>query len=228
MKAAIPTFLPLSALLLVLSIAGGAQQMPAVPNTGDPRVGLKPGLHDAGQAARNLELVSSLPKPEGFYDPKAPGGTPVPPERPERESNASASEGERTGAAEAAGGESGRGASAANAALAAGLNFANSDLAFSANHVFMGNFNGFNTYDIERPNRPKLLASIVCPGGQGDVSVHGHLLFMSVEQTRGRLDCGTGGVQETVSAERFRGIRIFDITDLSKTKQIADIPPCRG
>jgi hypothetical protein len=227
MKALLARFLSLSALLIVLGVSGDAQQIPAAPNTNDPRVGLKPGLHDAGQAARNLELVASLPKPEGFFDPKAPAGVAVPPERPERESNAS--EGDRSGReGGAASAEAQAPETPAMRALGAGLAFANSDLAFSANHVFMGNFNGFNTYDIERPNRPKLTASIVCPGGQGDVSVHGHLLFMSVEQTRGRIDCGTGGVQETVSRERFRGIRIFDISDLSKPKQIAAIQTCRG
>src|SRR5206468_12157244 len=108
------------------------------------------------------------------------------------------------------------------------LGFANSDLAFSGNHVFMGSFHGFTTYDIERPSKPKLSASTVCPGGQGDVSVHGNLLFMSVEQTLGRLDCGTQGVTTPVSAERFRGIRIFDISDISKPKQIAAVQTCRG
>src|SRR5437867_7141283 len=214
--------------LLSVVISGGAQQSPAAPSTNDPRVGLKAGLRDAGQAARNMELIASLPKPEGFFDPKAPGGIPTPPERPDREGAAAAGEAER------AGGDPNR--STGDAApetpamrtLVAGLNFANSDLAFSANHLFMGNFNGFNTYDIERPSRPKLLASIVCPGGQGDVSVHGHLLFMSVEQTRGRIDCGTGGVQTPVSAERFRGVRIFDISDMSKPRQVAAVQTCRG
>ena len=60
------------------------------------------------------------------------------------------------------------------------------------------------------------------------MSVHGNLLIMSVEQTRGRLDCGTQGVQEPVSAERFRGIRIFDITDMRKPKQVAAVQTCRG
>ena len=69
---------------------------------------------------------------------------------------------------------------------------------------------------------------MVCPGGQGDVSVYGNLLFMSVEQTRGRLDCGTQGVPTPVSAERFRGVRIFDITDLNKPKQVAAVQTCRG
>ena len=101
---------------------------------------------------------------------------------------------------------------------ASGLNFANSDLAFSGSLVFIGNFNGFNSYDIETAKKPQLFASVVCPGGQGDVSVHGNLLFMSVEQTRGRIDCGTQGVPETVSAERFRGVRIFDISDPRKPK----------
>src|SRR5206468_5469354 len=108
------------------------------------------------------------------------------------------------------------------------LAFANSDLAFQGTHLFMGSFHGYNTYDIERPTKPKLAASIVCPGGQGDVSIHGTLLFMSVEQTRGRLDCGTQGVATPVSAERFRGVRIFDISDLSKPKQVAAVQTCRG
>src|SRR5690606_34007927 len=109
-----------------------------------------------------------------------------------------------------------------------GLNFANSDLAFSGTHLFIGNFNGFNIYDVANPRAPKLVTSVVCPGGQGDVSVHGNLLFMSVEQTRGRLDCGTGGVDAPVSAERFRGVRIFDISDIRTPKQVAAVQTCRG
>jgi len=182
---------------------GGAQQ---ASSTNDPRVGLKPGLHDAGEAARNIERVATMPKPGGFFDPKAPGGAAIPPERdpslpPEPP---------------------------APGVMDPVVAFANSDLAFSGHHLFIGSFHGFNTYDIERPNRPKLLASIVCPGGQGDVSVHGNLLIMSVEQTRGRLDCGTQGVQTPVSGERFRGVRIFDITDLTKPKQLAAVQTCRG
>ena len=108
------------------------------------------------------------------------------------------------------------------------LGFAFSDLAFQGDHLFFGSFHGFNTYDIEDPKKARLVASVVCPGGQGDVSVHGNLLIMSVEQTRGRLDCGTQGVQDPVSAERFRGIRIFDITDVRKPKQVAAVQTCRG
>jgi hypothetical protein len=94
--------------------------------------------------------------------------------------------------------------------------------------MFLGSFNGFNTYDIETPKKPRLMASVVCPGGQGDMSVHGNLLFMSVEQTRGRVDCGTQGVTETSSPERFRGVRIFDISDITRPKQIAAVQTCRG
>jgi len=187
--------------------AVSAQQAPAAKN--DPRIGLKPGLKDAGEAAKNLEKIATLFKPDGFFDPKAPGGIANPPERdpnaPPPDPNAPP-----------------------DPRFANFLSFANSDLAFSGTHLFMGNFNGFNTYDIERPGKPKLSASIVCPGGQGDVSVHGNLLFMSVEQTRGRLDCGTQGVQEKVSAERFRGVRIFDISDMKKPRQVAAIQTCRG
>ncbi|MEZ5319149.1 MAG: hypothetical protein R2752_17245 [Vicinamibacterales bacterium] len=148
----------------------------------DARVGLKPGHEDAGQAAKNLELVAHLPKPAAFDDPTGQGS----------------------------------------------LNFANSDIAFKDRTLFLGNFHGFNFYDIEDPRRPRLRVSVQCPGGQGDLSVYGNLLFMSVEQTRGRLDCGTEGVPDPVSPERFRGVRIFDISDLDHPRQVAAVQTCRG
>jgi hypothetical protein len=202
-----------TALLLAMPIAGGAQSKAA-----DPRVGLKPGLRDAGEASRNMERIASLPKPEGFFDPKSPAGVPTP---PERERNANAGDGAESAAA-------GTAAPPPDPAAQNRLSFSNSDIAFSGNHLFLGNYHGFNAYDVESGKNPRLIASIVCPGGQGDVSVHGNLLFMSVEQTRGRLDCGTQGVIETVSAERFRGIRVFDITDLRKPRQVAAVQTCRG
>jgi hypothetical protein len=199
---------------IAAAIEGGAQSRPAA----DPRIGLKAGLRDAGQAARNMELVASLPRPEGFFDPKAPAGNPTPPEAPPTP--------EPPPGAPAA--EPSPAAAAVNQAVANALSYSNSDLAFNGHHVFVGNFHGFNTYDIENARNPRLLASVVCPGGQGDVSVYGHLLFMSVEQTRGRIDCGTQGIQDAVSRERFRGIRIFDITDIRKPRQIAAVQTCRG
>jgi hypothetical protein len=188
----------------------GAQEQPAATSN-DPRVGLKAGFRDAGVAARHMEHIANLPKPEGFFDPTMPAGAITPPERPpgtprpEQPANATPP-----------------------APPPPGSGFTNSDLAFRGNHVIVGNYHGFNTYDIENARRPRLLASVVCPGGQGDVSVHGNLLFMSVEQTRGRLDCGVGGVPVPVSTERFRGVRIFDISDLQKPKQVAAVQTCRG
>ena len=82
-------------------------------------------------------------------------------------------------------------------------------MAFAGDVMVAGNYHGFNVYRLaDEGGRPELLSSVVCPGGQGDVSIVGDLLIMSVEQTRGRLDCGLEGVSEDVSAERFRGIRI--------------------
>ncbi len=106
--------------------------------------------------------------------------------------------------------------------------FSNTDLAFSGNHVFVGNYHGFTVYDISDPRSPRLRTSVVCPGGQGDISVHDNLLFLSVEQTRGRVDCGVQGVADTVSAERFRGVRIFDISNLDNPRQVAAVQTCRG
>jgi LVIVD repeat len=202
----------LSAFVLSAAIAG-AQQPPANGASSDPRVGLKPGLKDAGVAASHMELIASLPKPRGFFDPKVPGGEPTEPERdpkPEEDEDAPPKPGAKPRPERAT------------------LNFANSDLAFSGNHLFVGNFNGFNIYDISNPKKPSLITSVVCPGGQGDVSIHGNLLVMSVEQTRGRIDCGVQGVKDAVSTERFRGIRVFDISDIKKPKQVAIVQTCRG
>ncbi len=175
------------------------------PSTTDPRANLKAGFKDAAVAAWNMELTANLPKPEGFFDPAASAGSVSPPPLapgatapPRTPPNPNA------------------------------LSFTNSDLAFSGNHVVVGNYHGFNTYNIERANKPRLIASVVCPGGQGDVSIWGNLLFMSVEQTRGRVDCGLQGVVAPVSNERFRGVRIFDITDLKNPKQVAAVQTCRG
>ena len=120
-------------------LVGVAQQKPPDPN--DPRVGLEPGLYDAGVAARHMELTATLPRPKGFFDPREFAGDAMPPAgappRPPRPPG--------------------------------GLDFANSDLAFAGTHLWVGNFNGLNLYDIETARRPRLLASIVCPGGQRDV-----------------------------------------------------------
>ena len=179
----------------------------------DPRVQLAAGIDDAGQASWNMALIATRPKPEGFYDPHTPAGRPVPAEPPpnsesteQDEQNEDEDEPERSGL----------------------LNFANTDLAFAGDMVFEGNYHGFSTYRVEVPGSPQLVSSVVCPGGQGDVSVIGNLLIMSVEQTRGRLDCGLQGVAEPVSEARFRGIRIFDISDMRMPRQVAAVQTCRG
>ncbi len=220
MRSVVRSVLHLSVSVVLAAIAAASEQdqRPSRPAAGaaDPRVGLKPGFNDAGVAARNLELVVAVPKPEGFFDPKAPGGEPLPPERkPEEEEEEEKEEPKKEDPAE-------------EARRSSFLNFANSDLAFSGDRLFVGNFHGFNTYNIEDPTTPQHMVSVVCPGGQGDVSVLGNLLFMSVEQTRGRLDCGVQGVNEPASAERFRGIRIFDISDVRMPKQVAAVQTCRG
>ncbi len=109
-----------------------------------------------------------------------------------------------------------------------GAGFSNTDLAFQGNYLFQGNYNGFQVYDISDPGNIELHVAVVCPGGQGDVSIYGDLLFMSAQETRGRLDCGTEGVQDSVSVERFRGVRIFDLSNLEAPRQVAAVQTCRG
>jgi hypothetical protein len=221
----------------------------------DPRVGLKPGLYDAGEAASGLERITSLAKPDGFSaEHNATATTAAPPPPP---AAAAGAEGAATPAEGAAAGRGGRGPQLP----AMNLGSTNSDLAFSGNHVFVGNYNGINTYDIDNPKQIKLRTSLLCPGGQGDVSVYGHLLFMSAEATNGRIDCGTQGIplpagyvppppppppaptadgappapgggrgraMAPPSPDRFRGVRIFDISNIGSPKQVAAVQSCRG
>ena len=104
----------------------------------------------------------------------------------------------------------------------------NSDLAFRGNYVFQGNYNGFVVWDITNPAKPRLAKPFLCPASQSDVSVYGHLLFVSGEGMTGRLDCGPQGVPEAVSHDRLRGIRIFDATDVTNPKYLANVQTCRG
>src|SRR5262245_27424836 len=152
----------------------------AVVKAQDPRVGLKPGFRDAGTVAHNLEHVWTLPKPDGFFDPKSPAGPPAPPDRPDPPAGGAAApapEGNpATPPSQEAAGATDAAAAAANAARGAALNFANSDFAFTHDHLIIGNFHGFNTYNVEDHKKARLVVSVVCPGGQGDVSVYGNLL----------------------------------------------------
>jgi hypothetical protein len=150
---------------------GGASARAPSP---DPRVGLRAGLTDAGEAIWNLRVISETPPPAQF----------------------------------------------------AGVT--NSDLAFTGKYAIQGNYNGFQVWDIEDPRNPELTAAHICPASQSDVSVYGNLLFVSGEDLAARLDCGTQGVQDTVSSERLRGLRIFDISDIRNPRNVGNVQTCRG
>jgi hypothetical protein len=201
-------------------------------NPNDPRSSLSPGVYNAGEAAMGLKHLLLAKKPDAFQlgadnpdDPKVQKTL-----EQLRLGNIAKIPRERR-------------------LSIAGLAFANSDLAFRGNYLFQGNFYGVSIYDISSPGQAHLVTSLVCPGGQGDVSVYKNLLFMSVEMPNGRLDCGTQGFppdpqptpeQEaqmkkekkrpvpSAQADRFRGVRIFDISDIRKPRQVAAVQTCRG
>lgn len=201
----------------------GLQIAPPLPagmtgsNANDPRAKLSPGLFDAGETSLGIKHLMLLKKPDAFdlgtdpNDPRVdkalgamgiPKGAPIP---------------------------------APMKMPIAGLALANSDLAFQGNHLFLGNFYGINIYDLSDPAKAKLVTSMLCPGGQGDVSVHKNLLFMSVEMPNGRLDCGEQGFAPqtqpglpAAEKDRFRGVRIFDISDIRNPKQVGAVQTCRG
>ena len=106
--------------------------------------------------------------------------------------------------------------------------FLNSDIAFTGHYVIQGNFHGLQVWDMAQPSHPALVTTYVCPDAQNDVSVYRNLLFTSGEDFNGRLDCGTQGVPDSVSNDRLRGIRIFDISDIAHPKPITSVQTCRG
>jgi hypothetical protein len=103
-----------------------------------------------------------------------------------------------------------------------------SDLAFEGKYVLQGNYNGYEVWDISNPSKPVLTTGYSCPASQDDISVYGHLLFVSAEATNSRVDCGTGGAPGAVNKDRIRGVRIFDITDITHPKVITEVQTCRG
>ena len=184
-----------SALLLVVALSGGtgcssallrspsdSTDLSEFPPNPDPRVGLRAGWWDAGEAIWNLRVVSKTRPSEKFTNPSTPGDS----------------------------------------------RLTNSDLAFLGNYVFQGNYSGYQVWDISNPAKPTLRTAYVCPGSQSDVSVYRNLLFVSAEATNARTDCGMQGVTDTVSKERARGIRIFDITDVGRPRPLATVQTCRG
>ena len=219
----------------------------------DPRASLAAGLYDAEEAIWNLRKVAVLTKPPGFYDPANPAE--LPPERflptaVETTTDETVAEEQQTPVHQH--GEEGTDASddMITEAMAGAednaseddeteadetpyprsplLSFSNTDVAFRDDIMVAGSYHGFNIYALGDDGQPDLTASVVCPGGQGDVSIVDDLLIMSVEETRGRVDCGLEGVTDEISEERFRGLRIFDISDLTRPKQVGAVQTCRG
>lgn len=183
-------------------------------DTSDPRAKLSPGMYDAGEAAMGIKHLLLLKKPDAFEVGSDPDNPKV------QQTLSVLGIGDSSNIPKPL------------QLVFAQLAFANSDLAFQGNHLFMGNFYGVNIYDISNPAKTRLLTSMVCPGGQGDVSVYKNLLFMSVETPNGRLDCSQQGFPPeplpTAQKDRFRGVRIFDITDIRNPKQVAAVQTCRG
>jgi hypothetical protein len=207
---------------------------PALPpgmkgsDTSDPRAKLAPGLYNAGETSMGMKHLLLVKKPDAFQL----GATD--PDDPKVKKTIS-----QLGI-----GDISKLPKAVQLPIAQ-LAFANSDFAFQGSHLFLGNFYGVNIYDISDPANTALLTSMVCPGGQGDVSVYKNLLFMSVEMPNGRLDCGTQGFPPeppppateekekkrrlpAAQKDRFRGVRIFDISDIKNPKQVAAVQTCRG
>jgi len=167
-------------LVVGIACAYATPPAPAPAAKPDPRVGLKAGLNNAGEALSGMKVTAKAVSPPGF------------------------------------------------------LGITNSDLAFTGKYAIQGNYNGPVVWDISNPSNPVMVTAYTCPASQNDVSVYKNLMFISAEAFNGRLDCGTGGTgsapmgADSVSAARFRGVRVFDISDIKTPKLVANVQTCRG
>src|SRR6267142_4520953 len=193
----------------------------------DPRAKLTPGLYDAGEASMGIKHLTLVKKPGAFQLGASDPDDPKVQKMLDQLGMSKASKMPKP-----------------MQLVVAQLAFGNSDFAFQGNHLFQGNFYGLSIYDISNPANTTLLTTLVCPGGQGDPSVYKNLLFMSVEMPNGRLDCGVEGFPPeppppageekkkkdppAAQKDRFRGVRIFDISDMKKPRQVAAVQTCRG
>jgi hypothetical protein len=126
----------------------------------------------------------------------------------------------------------------------------NSDLAFQGDHAFAGNYEGFTVYDIKNPRKTREVTQVFCPGSQNDISVHGNLLFLSVDSRRTAYTPGTlapvpNGAHDScdtrslstaasnpnaaadraalTSGDYWEGIRIFDISNPAAPQYVKSV-----
>ena len=104
----------------------------------------------------------------------------------------------------------------------ASLTDINTDMAFQGDYAFVGNYSGFSIYDIKNPKKTSVVSSVVCPGGQMDLSVHGDLLFAAVDSSRNDDSCNSVG-QSAAVKESWEGVRIFDVKDKKNPKYVKAI-----
>ena len=208
--------------------ASPAPSNPRAP-ADDPRIGLKAGLYDAGEAAFGLERLTSLPKPPGF---DAVTTTPAPP--PREGSNASRA--------------------AASRRLLRLHQFRSrlqrqpSVCRELQRHQFLrhrqpgedqaGDFPGLP----RRPGRCLGVRPSAVHVGGSDQWTHrlrhagnpaaGWLCSASAAAAASRARepprTRRAAAAAPPSPDRFRGVRIFDISDLSNPKQVAAVQSCRG
>ncbi|MFI7441327.1 LVIVD repeat-containing protein [Nonomuraea indica] len=95
----------------------------------------------------------------------------------------------------------------------------NTDIAFQSGYAYVGNYGGFSIYDVRNPKKAQPVSSVVCPGGQMDVSVYGNLLFAAVDSSRSDDSCNSTGLPAS-NKEAWEGVRIFDISDKTAPKYV--------
>ena len=100
----------------------------------------------------------------------------------------------------------------------------NSDLAFWGSFAYQGNYEGFRVIDISKPGAPVVVADVHCHGPQNDVSVWGHLLFLSVDRPQTSPGCDSQDTPDPTDPTAFEGIRIFDVTDAQSPRLVASVP----
>lgn len=105
-----------------------------------------------------------------------------------------------------------------------------SDLAFQGKTIIAGSYEGLGVFKIvgKRAGYVKQVSFLPCPGGQGDVSVYGDLVFFSVDSPRKGPGCAAeesaaATPADTLAGTDWEGIRIFSIADPARPQEVATV-----
>jgi hypothetical protein len=99
-----------------------------------------------------------------------------------------------------------------------------SDLAFRGNLLIAGAYEGTGFFRIGEDGIPRQVSFHDCPGSQGDITVLGNFVFVSIDSRSSNSEqsatCNNTATTASASSLGKEGLRIVDISDVRNPRQV--------